>query len=163
MLVLAALAVAGASLILVTARGSAISGRRSDAPAAGQPAIVIPPVYDLGQVSQAAGVVTIETVVANEGAGDLVIDEMETSCGCTRAALVMEGTTGPWFGMRGHGVWPVGWSARLRPGTRATLRMQYDPNAHGIYRGPVDRVVLVHSNNPRRARAQIRLTGTQVP
>ena len=137
------------------------------APAAGSaqvPAIAVTPaVYDLGQVSQAKGIVTVELTVANKGAADLVIREMETSCGCTRAALVIDGRAGPWFGMRGHGEWPTGWSANLRPGQQATLRVQYDPDAHGIYRGAIDRTVVIYSNDPRRAETQVRLTGTQVP
>jgi len=124
---------------------------------------VSPTVYDLGQVSQARGIVTVQVAVVNIGSADLVIEEMETSCGCTRAALVVGGRPGPWFGMRGHGDWPTGWSARLRPGEQGTLQVQYDPDAHGIYRGPIDRVVMIHSNDRRQPHARIRLTGTQVP
>ncbi len=124
---------------------------------------VSPSTYELGQVSQAKGTVTVELAAANGGEADLVVNEMETSCGCTRAALIVDGKEGPWFGMRGHGEWPVGWSARLRPGERAVLRVQYDPDAHGIYRGPIDRIVIIHSNDPQQAQAQVRLSGTQVP
>ncbi len=132
--------------------------------AAGTPILTVSPaVYDLGRISQARGIVTVELAVANTGAGDLIIPEMETSCGCTRAALVVDGKTGPWFGMRGHGEWPTGWSARLHPNQRATLRVQYDPDAHGIFRGPIDRIVAIYSNDPNRPQAEVRLTGTQVP
>ncbi len=124
---------------------------------------VSPGTYELGQVSQAKGIVTVELATANGGEADLVIREMETSCGCTRAALIVDGKEGPWFGMRGHGEWPVGWSARLRPGERAVLRVQYDPDAHGIYRGPIDRIVIIYSNDPQQPQAQVRLSGTQVP
>ncbi len=133
-------------------------------PAAGTPILTVSPaVYALGRVSQARGIVTVELAIVNAGAGDLIIPEMETSCGCTRAALVVDGKAGPWFGMRGHGEWPTGWSARLHPNQRATLRVQYDPDAHGIYRGPIDRIVAIYSNDPNRAQAEVRLTGTQVP
>lgn len=124
---------------------------------------VTPGTYDLGQVSQAKGVVTVELSVANGGEEDLVVNEMETSCGCTRAALIVDGREGPWFGMRGHGEWPVGWSARLRPGAQAVLRVQYDPDTHGIYRGPIDRIVVIHSSDPRQPQVLARLSGTQVP
>jgi hypothetical protein len=140
------------------------SSAPSQSGAGGAPALSISPgVYDLGEVSQARGIVTVELAVANAGAGELVIDDMETSCGCTRAALVADGRAGPWFGMRGHGPWPAGWSARLGPGQHATLRVQYNPNTHGIYRGPIDRIVVIHSNDPRQPHAQVRLTGTQIP
>ncbi|MDQ7840440.1 MAG: DUF1573 domain-containing protein [bacterium] len=124
---------------------------------------VSPGTYELGQVSQAKGIVTVELAAANGGEADLTINEMETSCGCTRAALIVNGKEGPWFGMRGHGEWPVGWSARLRPGERAVLRVKYDPDAHGIFRGPIDRIVVIHSNDPRQPQARVRLSGTQVP
>jgi len=125
--------------------------------------VISPPEVDLGAISQAKGLVTIEATVANHGGSDLVISEMETTCGCTRAAVVLDGRPGPWFGMRGHGDWPTGWSARLRPGQQATLRVQYDPDAHGVYRGPVDRTVFVYSNDPAHPRRALRFTGVQVP
>jgi hypothetical protein len=141
---------------------SLLTGRAR--PASALPALVVrPEVYDLGEVSQAAGTVTVRLQVANAGQADLLIYEMETSCGCTRAALVVNGQRGPWFGMRGHGPWPTGWSARLRPGQEGVLVVQYDPNAHGFYRGPIDRVVLISSNDPRHPRARVRLVGVQVP
>jgi len=173
---LALVVVAGVILaggVLLAGRWSGRSGTPTaaspgtPAPAAGStqvPAIAVTPtVYDLGQVSQAKGIVTVELTVANTGAADLVIHEMETSCGCTRAALVVDGRAGPWFGMRGHGGWPTGWSANVRSAQQATLRVQYDPDAHGIYRGTIDRTVVIYSNDPRRSETQVRLTGTQVP
>lgn len=166
------LAIAAVAAVALAAGLFAASGwlapPTSTAPAAGAqgttPRLVVSPaVYDLGQLSQAKGIVTVTLAVSNDGDADLVIREMETSCGCTRAALVVDGRTGPWFGMRGHGPWPVGWSARLRPDQQATLRVEYDPDAHGIYRGPIDRVVAIYSNDPSRPQVQVRLTGTQVP
>ncbi len=133
-------------------------------PSGGAPTLTVTPrIYDLGQVSQAAGTVTVRMTVTNTGSADLIITEMETSCGCTRARLVVDGRAGPWFGMRGHAPWPTGWSAHLRPGQRGTLIVQYDPGAHGVYRGPIDRVVVIHSNDPRQPRASVRLIGLQVP
>jgi hypothetical protein len=144
----AALALAG--LYLAVTRWSASQAQIS-APAqaaGGTPAITVSPaVYQLGQVSQARGIVTVDLSLRNTGTGDLVIREMETSCGCTRASLVVDDRAGSWFGMRGHGDWPVGWSGRLRPAQSGILRIQYDPDAHGIYRGRIDRMVVIHSSS----------------
>lgn len=151
---------------MVALRTGPSSTRAADpgAPSGGRPALsVAPSSYDLGQISQAKGMVTVELAVTNTGTGDLEISEMETTCGCTRASLIVDGKAGPWYGMRGHGDWPTGWSARLRPGQRAALRVEYDPDAHGIYRGPVDRAVFIYSNDPRQARAAVRLIGMQGP
>lgn len=161
----AVLVLAGGLLVAARWFGSSDSSGPAAAGGPGQvPEMrVSPKTYDLGQVSQAKGIVTVELAVSNAGNGDLIVREMETSCGCTRASLVVNGRAGPWYGMRGHSEWPVGWSARLRPGQQATLRVQYDPDAHGIYRGPIDRIVVIYSNDPRQPQYQVRLTGTQVP
>lgn len=146
------------------ARSGAATQTPPGSASGGAPVLSVTPAsYGLGQISQAKGLVTVEMAVANTGTGDLEINEMETTCGCTKAALVVAGSAGPWFGMRGHGVWPTGWAARLRPGEQATLRVQYDPDAHGIYRGPIDRTVFIYSNDPAQPRTAVRLTGTQIP
>lgn len=159
MVMIVAAAVLVLTGLLLAARWQYLPGMSGRAPLLR----VSPTTYELGQVSQAKGVVTVELAAANGGEADLTINEMETSCGCTRAALIVDGKEGPWFGMRGHGEWPVGWSARLRPGQLAVLRVQYDPDTHGVFRGPIDRIVVIHSNDPRQPQAQVRLSGTQVP
>lgn len=114
------------------------------------PIISISPQYvDLGRVSQAKGVVTAFATVENLGEGDLIINDMETSCGCTTAALIIDGEEGPAFGMRGHGSWPKGWSATIKSGKQAQLKINYDPNVHGTLRGLVTRVIYIYSNDPR--------------
>lgn len=159
LLILAGAVVLVAGGYLVAGRGRGSSAATTSAPVLS----VSPAFYDLGQVSQAAGIVTIRLALANTGGADLVISEMETSCGCTRAAVVLDGQQGPWFGMKGHGEWPTGWSASVRPGQKGTLLVQYDPDAHGIYRGPIDREIAITSNDPRQRQVLVRLSGTQVP
>ncbi len=122
---------------------------------------ITPMVRDLGTIDYRDGLVTLSFTVENRGTGDLVITEMETSCGCTKASLVVNGQEGPQFGMRGHGEWPRGWSARLKPGERAELRVTYDPLAHGPYVGSFDRVVFISSNDPREPTKRVRFYGYQ--
>ncbi len=117
----------------------------------GTPQIKIQPLsLDLGEVSVRGGTVTTLFDVKNVGDGELVIRDMETSCMCTEAALIVDGREGPKFGMRGHGARPVGWSAKLAPDEQATLKIYYDPTVHAGLRGPVTRVVRVHTNDPKR-------------
>ncbi len=123
---------------------------------------IAPETVDLGTIDASKGLVTTYYTVENRGAGDLVINEMETSCGCTSAVLIVNGKEGPRFGMRGHGNWPTGWSARLRPSEKAELKVIYDPNAHGFYEGPVERLVILYSNDPKTPEKQIRFTGNQI-
>ncbi len=123
--------------------------------------VITPEAQDLGTLDYRKGIVTTYFTVENKGGSDLVITEMETSCGCTEASLIVNGKEGPRFGMRGHGDWPTGWSARLKPGERAQLKVTYDPNAHGIYVGSFDRIVLIRSNDPEWPTKRLRIFGSQ--
>ncbi|GEM_PF-1251252 len=131
--------------------GLASTGREVDRGlGGGMPAIVVAPLLrDLGEVSVQGGTVTTFFTVRNPGDGVLVITDMETSCMCTEVALIVDGVEGPRLGMRGHGPRPE-WSARLNPGEEATLKVYYDPTVHEELRGPVTRVVRVHTNVPTR-------------
>ncbi|MBI3659634.1 DUF1573 domain-containing protein [Candidatus Acetothermia bacterium] len=123
---------------------------------------ITPETQDLGTIDSSKGLVTTYYTVKNSGNGDLVINEMETSCMCTKASLVVNDQEGPSFGMRAHGGLPKGWSARLKPGESAQLKVTYDPNAHGHYVGSVERMITVYSNDPKQPVKQVRFTGDQI-
>jgi hypothetical protein len=142
-------------------RGATLAPSQSDN-VSGMPQLVITPeAQDLGTIDYRKGIVTAHFIVENKGGSDLVITEMETSCGCTVASLIVNGEEGPRFGMRGHGAWPTGWSAKLKPGEQAQLKVAYDPNAHGIYVGSFDRIVLIRSNDPEWPTKRLRIFGYQ--
>ena len=106
---------------------------------------------DLGDVSQKAGKTSTLFEISNEGQTDLVIDKLETSCGCTSASIVFNGEEGPVFGMPGHGVnenIPEGWNVRIAPGEKAELKVYYDPYVHKEFRGAAMREIYVSSNDP---------------
>lgn len=149
-------------IVLVVGGGALYAFYTSRGGEQGTPQLeVTPATRDLGTIDYRDGVVTLSFTVENRGTGDLVIREMETSCGCTKASLIVDGREGPWFGMRGHGEWPTGWSARLKPGERAELRVTYDPLAHGPYVGSFDRLVFIYSNDPREPTKRVRFYGYQ--
>lgn len=132
--------------------------------AGGMPSISITPAMrNLGDVSTSKGTVSTLFAIENTGNGDLVIRDMETSCMCTEAAVIVGDREGPRFGMRGHGQRPVGWSATLKPGEKAALKVYYDPTAHGEIRGPVTRLVRLYSNDPTRTYVDVRIELNQVP
>ncbi len=158
--VLILLAVGGGAFYLYALRN--IPPTVQDATLSGRSQIeVIPTSLDLGTIDYREGIVTTYFALENRGPGDLVIKEMETSCGCTGASLIINGEEGPKFGMRGHGAWPTGWSARVRSGERAELKVTYDPLAHGPYVGSFDRMVLIHSNDPNEPVKRVRIYGYQ--
>ncbi len=121
-----------------------------------------PTLYDFGDVSFAGGVVKTVMTIKNEGDSDLVINEMDTSCGCTSASITKDGVEGPVYGMKMHGKNPVGWSVTLKPGEMALLNVYYDPTVHPDLRGPVTRSVSVFSNDPVEFQKDVRIEVNQV-
>lgn len=109
-----------------------------------------PDTYDFGDVSQKAGIVTTSFELENKGQNDLVIKNLETSCGCTSVAIVYQGVEGPKFGMPGHGVNEAiqDWRVTIPAGGKAELKVYYDPNVHPDFRGAAIRTISVFSNDP---------------
>lgn len=128
-----------------------------------RPIITIEPAYfDFGDVSVAEGEVSTTMKVKNDGKTDLIISKMESSCGCTTAALIVNGVEGPRFRMPGHGKNPENWSATLAPNEEAELKIYYDPTVHPNLRGAVTRTVSVFSNDPVDFEVRVKIEVNQV-
>ncbi len=159
--ILAVVLALGAYLLYATRSGTEHAG---PAPAASDGKIsIMPAVRNLGDVSIRKGTISTLFTVENMGSADLVIQDMETSCMCTEAALVLGNQEGPRFGMRGHGARPLGWSATLKPGQQAALKVYYDPTAHGEILGPITRLVRIYSSDPNQPYVDVRIELNQVP
>ncbi len=127
------------------------------------PRIVIEPEsHNFQDVSVAGGVVKTVMAIKNLGKSDLVIDDMDSSCGCTTASVTKDKEEGPVFGMRMHGTNPVGWSETLKSGETAELNIYYDPRVHSELRGPVTRVITVFSNDPNTPNKIVKIEVRQV-
>lgn len=116
-----------------------------------RPIIVLEPtLYDMGDISQTQEIAVASFVVRNQGKEDLVINKLETSCGCTSASIVYQGEEGPKFNMPGHGInEEIGdWQASIAPNKEAELKVYYDPNFHGEFRGAATREIHIFSNDP---------------
>ncbi len=120
-----------------------------------------PSSYDFGMVSQAEGVVSATIGIANKGNEPLIINKIDTSCGCTSAAVIYKGVEGPRFSMAMHGTNPKDWRQVIQPGEPAELRIYYDPNVHKELRGPVRRSVFIYSNDPRDKVKEIAISANQ--
>lgn len=100
--------------------------------------------YDFGTISMKNGNVTKEFVVTNPTDKDVFVPTLVTSCMCTKAFLVAsDGTVKGPFGMPSMGfVPPV--NETIKAGERRTIRVVYDPNAHGPAGvGPIDRFAIL--------------------
>jgi len=100
--------------------------------------------YDFGSISMKDGNVTKEFVFTNSSDQDIAIRGLETSCMCTSALLVdPDGSTKGPFGMGGMGGMTVT-NDIVKAGENRTLRVVYDPNAHGpAGLGAIDRFITV--------------------
>ncbi len=104
--------------------------------------------YDFEDVSQKKGKVYTYFEIKNEGKNNLIIDRIETSCGCTFASIIFKGKESPLFTMPGHGGSnPVGWEVSIPSGEMAQLKVLYDPNTHKDFRGPATRIISIFSND----------------
>lgn len=110
---------------------------------------ISPDFHDFGDVSQKKGTVTTFFEIKNEGKTDLVIDRLDSSCGCTSASIVYQGEEGPIFMMAGHGEEnPTDWQVVIPSGEKAQLKVYYDPDVHPDFRGTATRTVSIYSDDP---------------
>ena len=87
--------------------------------------------YDFGTISMKDGNVTKEFTVTNPTDETVAITTVFTSCMCTTAFIVApDGSVKGPFGMPGMGYVPPADDVVL-PGESRTIRVVYDPNAHG--------------------------------
>lgn len=120
--------------------------------------------YDWGDISEAKGVAVTFFELKNEGKKDLAINKLDTSCGCTSAAIIYQGNEGPRFAMAGHGIEsPTNWKVMIPPGESAQLKVYYDPGIHKGFRGPATREISVFSNDPINFEKKVTIELNQVP
>lgn len=120
---------------------------------------ITPTTHNFGTVSVAEGAVSTLLTLENQGKSDLIIKKIKSDCGCTSASLIVDGEESPTFGMHDSS---TGWSATLKPGQKAQLKVNYNPRVHKELRGGVVRNVMVFSNDPRNKVKQVRIDAYQV-
>jgi hypothetical protein len=118
-------------LLLLIAAGALAACSR------GEPQIALETTQlDFGDVPNGE-IASQDVLVRNEGDGELVVEGIVTSCGCTSATLE-----------------PM----RLAPGESGTLHVAYDAGAHGPdLRGAQLRQIFINSNDPARAELIVEL------
>ncbi len=129
-----------------------------------RPIITIDPSsYDFGNISQKKGKIFTYFNLKNEGKTNLVINKLDTSCGCTFASIVFRGKEGPLFAMAGHGYEnPTDWEISISPGETAQLKVMYDPDVHKDFRGTAIREIYVFSSDPIDFKKKVRIELNQV-
>lgn len=124
--------------------------------------IINPSNHDFGTVSRLSdGVVSAVLLVTNDGNTDLEINNIKTSCGCTKVSLVINGSEGPKHGMS-HDIVKPEFSEVVPPGESIELKVYYDPNVHKDLEGSVTRSVYVYSDDPLSPIAEVKINVYQV-
>lgn len=123
-----------------------------------------PESYNFGNVSQKQGVVTYSFKLKNQGTENLIINKIETSCGCTSASIIYQGKEGPIFNMPGHGINEKikDWQVVIPPQGTAQLKVYYNPNVHPNFRGFAIRTISVFSNDPVDFEKEVQIELNQV-
>lgn len=118
------------------AAGTALAQEPKASPSPGGPRIVVDPAaFDFGHALPGK-TLHKEFVIRNHGTEDLVIEGVSTTCGCTAALADRQ---------------------KLRPGASTALRVSLNTRSDS---GLVQRLVLIRSNDPTRARYEIKLQVT---
>ena len=135
-----------------------------EAPADRPIVILSPDEYNFGDISQKEGIATTLFELKNEGKSDLIIDRLETSCGCTSASIIYQGKESPKFSMPGHGInEEIGeWQLVIKPGDMAQFKVYYDPDTHKDFRGTAIREISIFSNDPIDFEKKVKIELNQV-
>lgn len=123
---------------------------------------VTPSRHDFGNVVAGGNVVSALMDITNVGKSDLTINNMDSSCGCTSASMVVDGIEGPRFSMSSHGTNPMNWHVTLEPGESSQLKVYYDPSVHSDHKGPVTRFVTLYSSDPLNSQMKIIIEANQI-
>lgn len=89
--------------------------------------------FNFGTISQKNGLVNAFYEVTNTGNEDILLKELYTSCGCTKAQLLYaDGSVSGLYTMKGMaGAQDFTVGKNLKPGETVKIKATFDPNAHG--------------------------------
>lgn len=115
--------------------------------------------FDWGNISYSGGNVTKTFAIKNTGSDILQLTGVKTSCTCTKAQIVIDGKSSPYFSMHATSSW-VG---EVAPGKEAELTVIFDPAFHGPTGvGPMERLISVETNDIQNPNLEFSLKGVVV-
>ncbi len=115
--------------------------------------------FDWGNIPYSGGNATKAFAIKNIGSDVLQLTGVKTSCTCTKAQIVIDGKSSPYFSMHSTSSW-VG---EVAPGKEAQLTVIFDPAFHGpIGVGPVERLVSMQTNDVQNPNLEFSLKGVVV-
>lgn len=104
---------------------------------------------ELGEIPMSQGNTQLAFQIKNTTVSVLDLQQLYTTCMCTKAKLITAAGQSSFAGMQGHtsGLMPIDPNLQLQPGEEAVLLVDFDPNAHGPQGvGPITRSVILETN-----------------
>ena len=115
--------------------------------------------FDWGVIKYSGDKATKTFIIKNTGSDPLKLYNVKTSCHCTKAYVAINGIESPKFGMDSLS----SWTGEVAPGQEAKLTAVFDPAFHGPQGvGPINRFVLIETNDKANQKLTFTLTGTVV-
>ena len=106
---------------------------------------------------------TAEFLLINTGGAPLQISRVRTSCMCTFAEVVINGSTSPEFNMEMHSTPAMKrWKGTVAPGATAHIRVIYKPSLMPV-EGSVGRNVKFRTNDPNRPDVELGIRAFVLP
>ena len=104
---------------------------------------------ELGEIPMSAGIAQLGFTFKNTSDTPLDLQQLYTTCMCTKAKIITQAGQSAFAGMQGHtgGLKPIDPNLQLQPGEEAVVLVEFDPNAHGPDAvGPITRSVILETN-----------------
>ncbi len=115
--------------------------------------------FDWGNIPINGGNATKTFTIKNAGTGILKLTGVKTSCTCTKAQILIDGKTSPYFSMHTTSSW-VG---EVPSGKEARLTVIFDPAFHGPTGvGPMERLISLQTNDAQNPNLEFLLKGVVV-
>lgn len=115
--------------------------------------------YDWGKILYDKGNVAKTFKIKNVGTDTLKLNNVKTSCACTKVQVAIGKDKSPYFGM--HSV--SSWVGEVLPGDEANIEVIFDPQFHGPSGvGPMSRIISVETNDANNKTIEFTLTGNVV-
>ncbi|MBU0531630.1 MAG: DUF1573 domain-containing protein [Candidatus Uhrbacteria bacterium] len=117
--------------------------------------------WNYGTVEMKNGPVTKMVELINNATDPILVSDLYTSCGCTKARLVRDNDDAtPWATMPGHGIQPT-IEELIQPGEKVEIEVVFDPAAHGPKGvGNISRNVFLELNQDPNERIELNFTAT---
>lgn len=115
--------------------------------------------FDWGNIPYSGGNAVKAFTIKNAGTDVLKLTGIKTSCTCTKAQIVIDGKTSPYFSMHSTS----SWIGEVSPGKEAQLTVIFDPAFHGPTGvGSVERLISLETNDIQNPSLEFSLKGVVI-